>query len=92
MAGLWSNALPCPAVSHRGRANKKLSQISRKRLPRGSGRKIRKPFAATQIGSNPKFSSRSSQVARLANLSGKEASKASGRRDGRQSVKSEAIS
>src|SRR5579863_613042 len=76
MAGLLSNALPCPDVSLRGRTSRKPSPTSRKQSPRGSGRKIRRPFPAIRIASNPKFSSRFSQVARLANISGKEASKA----------------
>ena len=76
MAGLLSNARPCPDVCLRGRTNKRLSPTSKKRSPRGSGRKIRRPLPATRIASNLKFSSRFNQLARLANISGKEASKA----------------
>ncbi len=75
MAGLLPNAPPCPDAFPRGRMNKKLSPTSRKRSPHGSGRKIRRPFPATHMESNPKFSFRSNVVARLANISGKEPSK-----------------
>ena len=76
MAGSLWNALPCLGVFLKGKTSKRLSPTSRKLSPLGSGRKIRRPFPATHIGSIPKFLSRYSRVARLANISGKEASKA----------------
>jgi predicted RNA binding protein YcfA (HicA-like mRNA interferase family) len=60
----------------KGRTNKRLSPTSRKLSPLGSGRKIRRPFPETRIGSPQKFSFRSSQEARLANISGKDAARA----------------
>jgi predicted RNA binding protein YcfA (HicA-like mRNA interferase family) len=76
MVGLLLNALPCPDVCLKGKTNKRLSPTSRKLSRHGSGPKIRRPSPATRIGSIPKFWSPYSPMARLANISGKEASKA----------------
>lgn len=75
MAGLSLNAPRFPAAFRRAARNKRFWRILRKRLPRGFVRKIKR-LRARVIPENPKFWSQCERLARLANISGKEAAQA----------------
>ena len=75
MAGLSPNAPRFLDAFRKAAVNKRLWRISRKRLPRGFGRKIKRLRARASPG-DPKFWSRCERLARLANISGKEAAQA----------------
>ena len=73
MGGLWPSARPCRDVSRRAKTNKRPLPTSRRPLLRGCGLKIKRPqrnfLALTDLKSWCLFN----RLARLANISGKEA-------------------
>src|SRR5215469_11701583 len=75
MAGWSPNAPRFRAAFRRAALNRKLWRTSRKRLLRGSGQKIKR-LRVRASRESPKFWSQCERLARLANISGKEAAQA----------------